>query len=289
MTAPAPETAPVHQAPRGQRNVLGIIALITAILGFLFACMPGALILGWVLLPIAFILALVSLFQRGKKRGTGLAALIVSVVGTVVGVIVFFTVVANAFDDAFTDETTASTPDENTEQEQANNDDEAEPAAIEEAEDAEEGEDASADDDLGSRGNPYPLGSEISSSDWAVTINSVDLDANQAVAAANQFNDDPEEGNTYILVNLTAEYIGSDPAGDMPWASVKYVSEQGNTFDSSDSFAVAPDSFDSLGTMYEGASESGNIVLEVPAENVGAGVLSVSPDMFADTVFVAVN
>ncbi|WP_258934510.1 hypothetical protein [Nesterenkonia pannonica] len=38
-------------------------------MGAVFACIPGALIVGWVLLPIAFILGLVSLFLRGRRRG----------------------------------------------------------------------------------------------------------------------------------------------------------------------------------------------------------------------------
>ena len=48
------------QLPAGPRpktrNGLGIAAFVIAIVGFVFACIPGALIVGWVLLPIAFIL-----------------------------------------------------------------------------------------------------------------------------------------------------------------------------------------------------------------------------------------
>src|SRR5699024_8636442 len=92
---------PQAPQPAKQKNVVGIIALIVAIVGFIFACIPGALIVGWVLLPIAFILSLVSLFLKGKKKGTGIAGLIISVVGTIVGVIVFFALAASAVNDAF--------------------------------------------------------------------------------------------------------------------------------------------------------------------------------------------
>src|SRR6478752_7679108 len=44
--------APVTPAEPKQRNVLGIVALAVAVVGFIFACLPGALIIGWVLLPI---------------------------------------------------------------------------------------------------------------------------------------------------------------------------------------------------------------------------------------------
>jgi hypothetical protein len=94
-----PSAAP--QAPAKQKNTLGLIALIVGIIGFVFACIPGALIVGWVLLPIAFILGIVGLFASGKAKSTSIAAVIVSVVGTVVGVGVFVVVVGDAFGNAF--------------------------------------------------------------------------------------------------------------------------------------------------------------------------------------------
>ncbi|MGQ7788077.1 hypothetical protein [Nesterenkonia sp. K-15-9-6] len=295
MTSTYPGPVAVEAAP--SRNVLGIIALITAILGTIFACVPGALILGWVLLPIAFVLALVSLFLKGKKRGAGIAGLIVSVVGTVIGVIVFFAVVADAFDDAFSDETTVSAPEED----EGGDDEDASGAEDEAATEEEADVAASSDDDeapaegtdadaeQGTRPNPYPLGSEITTSDWTVTVNSVDLDATDAVLAENPFNEDPEEGHAYILVDLSVQYIGDDPAGDTPMVSVDYVSAEGNTFRASDMLTVAPDSFDSMSTLYEGATTTGNIAIHVPADGVEDGVLKVSPGFFADDVFVAVD
>lgn len=61
----APGTA---TAPKKQKNTLGLVALIVAVVGFIFACIPGALIIGWVLLPIAFILAIVALVLKGKSK-----------------------------------------------------------------------------------------------------------------------------------------------------------------------------------------------------------------------------
>jgi Protein of unknown function (DUF2510) len=94
-TAEAPATAPATKP-----HVLGIIALIVAAIGFVFACIPGALIVGWVLLPIAFVLSIVALFLKGKKW-PAITGLIVSIVGTIVGVVVFFAVVSNSFGEAF--------------------------------------------------------------------------------------------------------------------------------------------------------------------------------------------
>lgn len=65
----AAATAQPAVAPK-KLNVLALVSLIVAAIGFIFACIPGALIVGWILLPIAFVLSLVSLFLKGEKSGS---------------------------------------------------------------------------------------------------------------------------------------------------------------------------------------------------------------------------
>jgi hypothetical protein len=138
----------------------------------------------------------------------------------------------------------------------------------------------------GSRDHPFPIGTTITGREWDVTVNSVTLAATDQVMAANQFNDPPPEGQQYALVNITATYHGEDSS--YAWVSVKYVAIDGTTSDSGDSFAVAPDDFDSLQEVYTGASITGNIDLLVPVEAPEQGVLSVTPDVLGDKVFVSV-
>lgn len=285
---PSPESATIYP----QKNTVGLIALITAVLGAIFACIPGALIVGWVLLPVAFILAIVALCLRGRKKTTGIVALIVSVVGTIIGFIVFFGVVATAIDDSFSSDITATVPED--QEDQANQSDQQDPAVVEAdtaSDDAAAAEDSAAADDAeqGTRANPYPLGTDVSDGEWTITINSVDLDATEAVLAENPFNDEPAADHVYLLANVTAEYTGSDADGAMPWLSLSYVSPGGNSFDASDALAVAPEAFDSTTTLFEGASETGNIALQVPADSVGDGVLTFTPGLFGSPVYVAVQ
>ncbi|BDV32001.1 FxLYD domain-containing protein [Microbacterium terricola] len=109
VTNPAPPPAPLgatgpatpEQAVKKPRNVLGRVALVVAIIGMIFACIPGALIIGWILLPIAFVLGIVSLFRTGKGKSAGLTGLILSIVGTVIGASVFASLAVDAVDDAF--------------------------------------------------------------------------------------------------------------------------------------------------------------------------------------------
>lgn len=129
LPPPMPPADVSASAPK-KTNVLALIAMVVAIVGFIFACVPGALIVGWVLLPIAFVLSIVSLFLKGDRKWMGVVGLVVSIVGTIVGFLVFFAVIANAASEAFGDtETVVTQPaDDDTE--------DAAPAAEEEPADA---------------------------------------------------------------------------------------------------------------------------------------------------------
>ncbi|MCL2090355.1 MAG: hypothetical protein FWH11_03885 [Micrococcales bacterium] len=139
----------------------------------------------------------------------------------------------------------------------------------------------------GTRDNPYPVGSTIKGKEWEVTINSVTLGANDAVAAENQFNDPPPEGKQYALVNITATYVGTESS--TPWVTIKYVGADGSTASSYDASAVVPDEFNSYTELYQGGSATGNIALLVPIEAPETGALSVEPDMIGDKSFVAIQ
>lgn len=258
---------PVGEPPK-TRNTLGIIALIIAIVGAVFAMIPGALIIGWILLPIAFVLSIVSLCLKNQKRGQGIAALIISIVGTIIGVMVFFAAVATSFDEAFNEDTEIQAP--------------VEGSAVE--------DDATASTEEGTRENPLALGSTIREGDWEVTLNSVDLDATDAVVAENPVNDQPEEGNGYVMANVTVTYVGDDAAGATPsGVRVEYVTSEGNSFDSTANMLIVPDYFNRSETLYEGASTTGNFGMEVPIDGVESGNMLLSPSMFGDGVFFEVE
>ncbi len=265
---------PMQQAPvpvKKERNTVGIVALVMAVVGFIFACIPGALIVGWILLPVSFILGLVGLFQKGKASWPAITAVIVSVVGTIVGVIVFLAFLGNAIDDAVSSSSAVS-------------------ASVAPGGTSSDAGGAGSSAQGTTRENPYPLGTEISSKDWKVVINSVTFNANDAVAAANEFNDPPADGKEYVLINYTATYVGNEAGGESPaFVSVDYVTPDGVTIDGTDSMAVAPDAFDSLTTLYNGASVTGNVVRAVPVDRAQDGVLAVRPGLLADKVFVAVK
>jgi hypothetical protein len=262
-------TAHPSPAPKNKRpaNILGLVALGIAVLGFIFACIPGALIVGWILLPIAFILGIVALFLKGKAKWPAITAIAVSVVGTIIGVIVFFAVVASAASAAFggTD-SSVSEPSEQAQGEESATEDEAEePSAP-----------------VGSRENPATIGSTITGDEWTVVINSFTADANQMVADGNMFNEAPAAGSHYSAVNYTVTYTGSD-SSSAALVGLALVTSTGEVLESFDSLASLPDGmgFDEL---YTGGSATGSTAFLVPD---GAEVLiRVTPGMIADDVFV---
>lgn len=263
--APPPAQAAPGPVTAEKPHVLGTVALITAAVGFIFACIPGALIVGWVLLPIAFILSLVALFMKGKKS-RAVIGLILSVVGTIVGFVVFFAVMANAL--GGTDTAVAPPSGEQSTQADANK-----PGG-------------SAGGQVGTRDNPAALGSTISSDEFDVVVNSVNLNGTDEVLAANQFNDKPEEGFAYAVINLTITYKGDD-SSYAAMVGVSYVTSSGTVITGADTMAVAPDPSLGLDEMYNGGSVTGNMVLSIPTD--GDGLLRVRPGMLAKDVFVAVR
>ncbi len=104
VVSPEPTEPPKSKKPK---NVLGVIALALSAVGFVFACIPGALIVGWVLLPIGFVLGIVALLLKDKPKWQGVTAIIMSVVGTIVGVVVFISLAAGAVSDAIDSTTSA--------------------------------------------------------------------------------------------------------------------------------------------------------------------------------------
>ena len=269
----APPVAPLQQPSKAKkpRNVVGLIALIAAIVGFIFACIPGALIIGWILLPIAFILSIVSLFFKDKAKGMGIAALIISVVGTIVGVVVFTSVVATSLSNAVGGgETKVVQPSG---------------AASANAAPA-----ANGGAKAGTRENPNPIGSAVEAKDWKVVVNSVKLGATDAVLAAASYNKPPAAGSEYILVNYSATYLGSDANGQMPaFVSIEYVTPDGKTINGLDKMVTAPEPIDTMSTLYKGATATGNKAIEVPSATAAQGVLAIRPGMLADKAFVAVK
>ena len=88
---------------------------------------------------------------------------------------------------------------------------------------------------LGSRANPVPLGVvvEILEADvpyWGFVVSDTKPNANEAVRAANQFNDQPEPGNQFYMAYLEAKYLGPESTRFSRNFSLKTVGQSAVVF-----------------------------------------------------------
>ena len=224
----------------------------------MFACIPGALIVGWVLLPIAFVLGVVGVCLSGKTKATSIAAISVSIVGVVVGVVVFFAVVADSFSDAFNEADLSAGPSAPTVG----------------------GDSDGAPPDAGSKGESAAHRPDRQQWEWTVALGQP-AESWTLVAAENQFNEPPQRGMEFWMVPVRATYTGA-ATGNPAWeVSVKFVGSDNRTY--SDSCGVIPSPLSDVGELYPGGVAEGNVCVAVPA---GAdGLWTVATGFTGEPVF----
>lgn len=254
----SPTPTPSQPAKSGS-NGLAVTGFVLSLLGFLGSWIPLLNVFAIFLAVLGVIFAAIGLAKvksSGSGKGLAITGLVLGVLAVVFAIMInatLFSAVDKAVED--TQKTTVDTG----------------------------GKSKAKNSDVGkTRSNPAPLGSKITGDDWTVTINSV------KTADADELGETAKSGNVLLLVNMTATYNGDDEQGSTPWATIKFITPDGDTVDPTDSFLIAPNQFDSLKTVYEGASVKGNVMLEAPA-NWKDGVLAVSPGMFSKDTFVAVK
>ena len=89
MEAPAPTTTPVVVTTQPRSNLLGVIALGLAIVGFIFAALLLTAGIAWMLLFPALILGAVGLFLPDRRKGSALAAVVIALVGLILSFVGF--------------------------------------------------------------------------------------------------------------------------------------------------------------------------------------------------------
>lgn len=129
----------------------------------------------------------------------------------------------------------------------------------------------------GSFDEPLAVGETVILTDfgadtWEVTVDAVELFADDAVQSANEFNDPPEPGTQYAVMTLTVTKIAGEPAD--PWFAieVEFLSSADTTHTQFDALVVDPEpSFFELGELSEGDTATGNISVLVPSADVENG------------------
>lgn len=272
---------PAYPVAPPQKKGLGIAAMVLGIIAIVLSFIPVVGILSFFLGGAAVILGVIAIVKKNGK-GQGIAGLITGALSLLIAGSV--TALTGAFVSAVdqelqgTDQSAvgdASDEEEAQEAEQQLEEEEEAAAEREEADPEDDPANGSADEeapegaDPGTRDNPLPWGESFAYGDWEVTINEVTFNADEQVAAENQFNDPAPEGYSYALINASTTYTGDDSESPMIGTGIAYVTENGETISSTDSLAVVPDALDNSRELYNGGTETGNVGLAIPSDDAG--------------------
>lgn len=146
----------------------------------------------------------------------------------------------------------------------------------------------------GTRDNPAPIGTtvkvtEMSGADsYTVAVGPVNLNANEAVAAENQFNTPAKDGFQYIMFPVTYTYVGKTTGTPAIDVSIDFVSAAGTTHKALDSMVVVPNALNAVNELYPGATATGNVAIMVPSADIEKGTLVVSDILGSNKFFLKV-
>ncbi|MCK6210800.1 DUF4190 domain-containing protein [Georgenia sp. EYE_87] len=250
--------------PGGQRpsSGLAIAALVVGIISFVLAWVPVVnfvSILGGIAAVVLGVLALRKA-NRGVAGGKGMA-----IAGTVLGGIsLVLSIVVNVFlgvaiDEAINSAESAVAP--------AVQPAESEGTADEQTVDTEE--------PAAAAGGALPLGEAAEVGDYTIAVTGLDLDANEAIAAADATNPAPD--GQYVLAEVSVVYNGTEEGN--PWMDLSYILQgaDGAEYDDGTCMAIEPNSVVNVPALTTGDAADYQVCLDVPAEAIEGGSFAIEP------------
>jgi hypothetical protein len=134
-----------------------------------------------------------------------------------------------------------------------------------------------ADDTLGTRANPIPIGDAARIGDWSIAVQRVAPEGTEAVLAENQFNDPPQDGRQFFLINLAATFSGANSGsvlGDLRFQAVGESNVAYTTYDPS--CGVVPNELD-FTEVFSGGTIEGNICFQIESGDEQSLLLYIEP------------
>lgn len=218
----------------GPLDTVGVAALLTAGLGVGLLGWKGIEPVGWGVVFVAFVLAVIAVWGG---RITGVFALVVIVSG-ILGGLVLGNMLGGRGEGSASTPTPTPTPT---------------PTVIAAP--------------PGTRDNPHPLGTMLTNGNWEVTLNWVEPDATDQVMSTATYNEPPPEGHVWLLANVTMAYVRPDSSGH-PWLDleVDYFTGGGSVIKEYALLVTAPDELPTA-ELSTGESATGNMAFAVPADD----------------------
>ena len=143
--------------------------------------------------------------------------------------------------------------------------------------------------ELGSaRSNPAPAGSEIIADDMAFVVTGNVRPATDIVIAGNQFNEIPEDGKEYVLVEVQITCkLSSDESCSLFSSSFKLLGNAGIQYDADIFIAGVVGLLEFSNEFYGGATVGGYIPFVVGTHE--SDLLLVYDQMFGSTFYLAIK
>ena len=248
-----------ESVPQQQGQALAIIAIIVAAISLLLCWIPIVNNVVFFLGVLGAILGLIAWLRarKGKSggRGLALAATIISVL-SIAGVLA-----TQAFYGAMLDGIGESISD----------------SADGETEKSDDDKEAEASAKTLALGKVAKVGS-----DYAVAVTNVNLNANDDISQANEFNDPPK--GQYVVATLTVKYIGKDE-GD-PWLdlSAEFSGSDSRNYDTSTcsvDMGEAEGSMDQP-TLRNGGKATYSVCFDLPEKAISGGTIMVAESFSLD-------
>ncbi|RZT59159.1 hypothetical protein EV140_1761 [Microcella alkaliphila] len=276
--AAAPGGTPAAAAPGGAPGRgMAITSLVLGILALLGVAIPLLNIGSLIMAIVGLVLGILALRKYAAGKGLPISGVIINAIAAFLALIfvILYAVGFAAWFTAIEDELTPVPPMETTEPADPGDDGATEPDPV----DPGDGlfEVTTPDSGPGSFDEPLANGQTVILTDfgtdtWEVTVDAVDLSADEAVLAVNEFNEPPEPGTQYAVMTLTVTKVAGEPAD--PWFAieVEFLSSASTTHTQFDALVVDPDpSFFDLGELSEGDTATGNVTVLVPSADVENG------------------
>ena len=257
-----PTGPPAYGPPPTTKGAgLAIASMVVGIIALLLSWIPIINNLAAVLAVVGLGLGIPALIRarRGTARGTGMA-----ITGLVTSVLAIVLVIATQL--LFVQALDAAG------------------IGLEEAIEAAEGggqADPAPEEGAGAAAEVVPLGVPAQVGDYEVTVDSVELDANATVAAANEFNEPP--AGQYMIIQLTATYLGADE-GQPGWdLTAVFHGSDARQYADAECLAVLPDDAMDAPTLNTGGTDTFQFCMDVPPAAIEDGQLSIEPTMTLDS------
>ena len=143
-----------------------------------------------------------------------------------------------------------------------------------------------------SRSNPIDVGESGDVGDYDVTVLSVTPNADDLVAAENQFNDPPPADGQFFIARVSVTYTGSEtgnPAFDLNFQSVGDGSTSYTIFNNS--CGVYPDQSYNATDLFEGGTAEFNVCWAIDSDDADSLVMYIEPllDFNSDPVWFSLD